>query len=250
VVRAYASVSFPPVGQPNGMTIVNPPDLAATLVGAGLPYEIVWLAPYGYKLIAQIVDLDDPDIDYSALPLGGYPDYCTLLRPGDGLVTVREEIPTTGTDFDIYDHAGSGDPCTLGLCPQAGKSTMRVVIKSSQAATENDRVRVALFQMPPTDPSPMPSSLRIVPGAGLVFPKVVTDNTLAPGSYILVDVCLDIGADSGTGRCTSEDFQVSYAPPSPPIVFPADKIVNLTADLDTGMLTLDGVENPAERGCH
>jgi hypothetical protein len=249
VVRAYASVSFPPVGQPNGMTILNPPDLATQLPGVGLPYEIVWLAPYGYKVIAQIVDLDDPTIDYSALALGGYPDYCTLLRPDEGLVTVREDSPTTGTDFGIYDEGGSGDPCTLDICPQAGKSTMRVVIKSSRAPIANYRVRVALFQTFPTDPSTMPTSLRIVPGAGLVFPKAVADNTLAPGSYALVDVCLDIGADSGTGRCTSEDFEAAYAPPSPPIVFPADQIVNLIADLDAGTLTLDGVESPAEQGC-
>jgi hypothetical protein len=249
VVRAYAAVSFPPVGTPNGMVMLNPPNLVAALVGAGVPYEIVWLAPYGYKVIGQIVDLDDPSIDYSALPLGGYPDYCTLLRPGEGLVTVSGDTPITGTDFGIYDQAGSGDPCTLGICPQPEKSTMKVVVKSSQKPTENDRLRVVLFQTVSTDPAAMPTSLRIVPGAGLTFPKVVADNTLVPGSYALADVCLDIGGDSGTGRCTSEDFDAAYAPPSPSIVFPANRIVNLTADLDAGTVTVDGIQSPSELGC-
>jgi len=246
VVRTYASVTFPPLVQPNGMVILNPPDLVTALTGAGLPYELIWLPPHRYKVAAQIVDLDALDMDYSALPLGGYPDYCTLLSASDGLVAVTEDVPTTGTDFGIYDQAGSGDPCTLAICPQAGKSTMRVVVKSSQQATANDRLRIALFQ---TFPATIPTSLRIVAGTDLSFPKVLLDNTLTPGSYVLLDACLDIDANSGTDRCTSEDFDAAYAPPSPPIVFSANQIVNLTADLDAKTITVDGTEDPARLGC-
>ncbi|HEX7508072.1 MAG TPA: hypothetical protein VF550_14945 [Polyangia bacterium] len=249
VVRAYASVTFPPVGQPNGVAIVNPSDLVSQLTGPGLRYEIAWLVPYSYKVIAQIVDLDNPNADYTALPLGGFPDYCTLMHPGEGLVEVNENKPAASTSFGIYDQAGAMDPCTLATCPQSGRSTMRVVIKSSQNPTESDRLRVALFQTLPTDSSQMPDSLRIVSGAGLTFPKVVTDNTIIPGNYVVLNVCLDIGGDSGTGRCTSEDSEVTYAPPSAPLVFSADQIVNLTADLDSGTITLEAPQRPADLGC-
>jgi len=249
VVRAYASVTFPPAGQPNGVAIVNPPDLVSQLTGPGLPYEIAWLVPYSYKVIAQIVDLDNPNVDYTALPLGGFPDYCTLMHPGEGLVAVNENKPAASTSFGIYDQAGATDPCTLATCPQSGRSTMRVVIKSSQHPTESDRLRVALFQAVPTDSSQIPDSLRIVSGAEITFPKVVTDNTVVPGSYVVLDVCLDIGGDAGTGRCTSEDFEAAYAPPSAPLVFSADQIVNLTADLDSGTITLEAPQRPADLGC-
>ena len=126
---------------------------------------------------------------------------------------------------------------------------MRVVIKSSQHPTESDRLRVALFQAVPTDSSQIPDSLRIVSGAEITFPKVVTDNTVVPGSYVVLDVCLDIGGDAGTGRCTSEDFEAAYAPPSAPLVFSADQIVNLTADLDSGTITLEAPQRPADLGC-
>jgi len=249
VVRVNASVTFPPVGQPNGVTMVNPPDLVSQLMGPGLPYEIAWLVPYSYKVTAQIVDLDLPNLDYAALPLGGYPDYCTLVHPGEGLVGVNEDKSAASTNFGIYDQAGANDPCTLALCPQSGKSTMRVVVKSSHNPTGNDRLRVALFQVLPTDASQMPDSLRIVSGGALTFPNVVTDNTLIPGSYVLLDVCLDIGGDSGTGRCTSDDFDAEYAPPSAPLMFSADQIVNLTADLDSGTITLEDPQRPADLGC-
>lgn len=249
VVRAYASVTFPPIGQPNGVTIVNPPDVVSQLTGPGLPYEIAWLVPYNYKVIAQIVDLENPSLNYTALPLGGYPDYCTLVHPGEGLVAVNEAKPTRNTDFGIYDQAGANDPCTLALCPQPGRSTMRVVVKSSQQATGNDRLRVALFRDLPSDSSQMPDSLRVISGAALTFPNVVTDNTVVPGNYVLLNVCFDIGANAGTGRCTSDDFQAGYAPPEVPLTFPADQIVNLTADLDSGTITLEASQRPADQGC-
>jgi len=245
-LRASASIAFPPVGQPNAIMIVDQPDLMATLPGDGLTYELLWLKPYHYKVTAQIVDLDQPNQDYSMLPLGGFPDYCTLPRDNEGLVNVTKTTPTEGTDFTIYDLAGTSDPCTENLCPQSGKATMRVVVKSSRKAAPNDRLRVALFQSLPAD---LPSSLRIVIGADLSFPTVVTDNTLPPGRYVFANACLDIGGDSGTGRCTDEDVEVSYSAPQAPIEFPADRIVNLTADLDAKTFTFDGVEFPSGRDC-
>jgi hypothetical protein len=249
VVRAYASVTFPPVGQPNGVTFINAPDLVSQLTGPGLPYEIAWLVPYNYKVIAQIVDMDNPNLDYTALPLGGFPDYCTLVHPNEGLVVVKEDKPAADKNFGIYDQAGANDPCTLAVCPQSGRATMRIVVKSSQNPTDKDRLRSALFQALPGDSSQMPNSLRLVSGAGLNFPKVITDNTIVPGSYALLDVCLDIGGDAGTGRCTSEDFDAAYAPPAAPLVFSPDEIVNITADLDSGTITLESPQRPADLGC-
>ena len=249
-LRASASIAFPPVGQPNAILIANPPNLVEALAdptSPGLKYELMWLPAYQYKVTAQIVDLDHPTLDYSVLPLGGFPDYCTLPRTNEGLVTVTEDAPTLDTNFVIYDLAGSTDICTQDNCPQPGKSTMRLVVKSSQIPTANDRLRVVLMQ---TELEAIPTSLRIVRGKDLTFPKVITDNTLPPGSYVLANACLDIGANSGLEKCTDEDFVASYhAPPSPPLEFPANRIVNLTADLDSQTITIENSEDPRALGC-
>jgi len=245
-LRMSAAIAFPPVGQPHAIQIANPPDLVSALTGEGLPYELPWLPAYRYKVTAQLVDLDHPTLDYSSLPLGGYPDFCSLSRPNEGLVMVTEDAPSTGKDFVVYDQAGTGDPCTEALCPKPGKAAMRMIVKSSRLPTANDRLRVVLFQ---TEAQAIPSTLRIVPGNELAFPKVITDNTLTPGSYVLADACLDIGANSGLGKCTQEDFEAAYNPPAPPIAFPADRIVMLTADLDAQTLTVEGIEPTEALGC-
>ena len=95
----------------------------------------------------------------------------------------------------------------------------------------------------------MVSISRLTSSSARKLPNVVTANTLIPGSYVQLDVCLDIGGDSGTGRCTSDDFEAEYAPPAAPLMFSADQIVNLTADLDSGTITLEDPQRPADLGC-
>jgi hypothetical protein len=162
------------------------------------------------------------------------------------LVEVTEDTPTKGVTFTIHDLAGTSDPCTQNQCHKPGMATMRVVVKSSRPAAARDRLRVVLFQ---SESETQPASLRILEGAKFTFPTVVTDNQLTPGRYALATACLDIGADSGTGRCTDEDFEAVYSAPQSPIEFPADRIVNLTADLDAKTFTFDGVEDSTEREC-
>jgi hypothetical protein len=245
-LRVSAATTFPPVGRPNAMLIASPDDLVAALTGPGLPYELLWLPPHHYKVTAQIVDLDRPTLDYSVLPLGGYPDYCTLPRPGEGLVEVTADTPSRGKNFVIYDRAGTGDVCTHEVCPEPGQAAMRMIVKSSRAPTENDRLRVVVLQ---STTEINPTSLRILDGKDFTFPVVVADNHLPPGSYVVADACLDLKKNSGTGKCTEEDLEAAYTPPRPPLAFPADRIVTLSADLDTEQITVVATEEPAALGC-
>jgi hypothetical protein len=245
-IRVFVGIDFPPSAQPYGMVTVERPNLAAELTGAGVPYEITWLLPYQYKVYGQLIDFDVPDVDATLLPTGGYPDYCTLVRPGEGMVTVSEAEPSSKIDFFLYDQTGAADPCTAAVCPPTGKSTMNILVQSSQMPTGNDQLRVALFQ---TFPSMTPASVRLIPGGGLTFPHVVMDNGLSAGDYALLYVCLDIGANSGAAPCTSEDFVAIYQSPSPPLYFPVDQIVNLVADLDAGTVIVTGVDSPSVHGC-
>jgi hypothetical protein len=247
-VLIAAAYDFPPSAQPYGLLTVERPNLAAELKSTGVPYEIAWLSPFTYKVYGQLIDLDASLGDVARQPAGGYPDFCTLPRAGEGLVTVTESAAATGIDFVLYDGVGAEDPCAAAatICPPPGKSTMNLTVVSTQASTASDQLRVALFQ---TWPSTMPASIRLAPGSGLTFPHTVTDNGLNPGSYALLYACLDVGSNAGLGLCTSEDFDAVYQPPDPALSFPADTIVNLVADLDLGTISVVSIVPSASAGC-
>jgi hypothetical protein len=244
-LRVMAIVDFPPSSTPLGYQLIEAdeqPDFPASV-----SYELKGIEPYAYKVLAQLVDLYDPDASTSQLPLGGYKNFCSLLDPAQGWVPVTEAAPATGIDFALYDNAGAEDPCnaSTGICPQAGKATLNLLVRSSRPTSTADRLIFALFS---TFPSTTPARMRIVPGSDGLFPQTLLDNAVSPGSYSALYVCLDVGGDSGSGLCTSEDAYVLYTPSSA-IEFPADRIVNLVIDLDTHVATLEGVDEPAAHAC-
>jgi hypothetical protein len=65
---------------------------------------------------------------------------------------------------------------------------------------------------------------------------------MAPGTYSALYTCFDVGSNSGMGLCTSEDAYVLSI--STPIKLVADQITNVTVDLDSGTLTVVGIESP------
>jgi hypothetical protein len=241
-LRVMLFADFPPSGAPFGLVLIENPSLLE-----GTPYAINWVPPYRYKVLGQLIDIEAPDTDPLQLPAGGYPDFCTLLRPGEGLVEVTETAPHDGVDLTLYDQAGALDPCSapVSVCPLPGKASMHVVVQSSRTPTSNDQLRVALFQ---TFPSMSPTSAQAVPGASLAFPRTVIDNGLPPGNYTALYACFDVNADSGMGLCTAEDSFVLYISPAP-MSFPVATIVNLVVDLDAGTVTVTSVDDPAADGC-
>jgi hypothetical protein len=241
-IRVLLFVDFPPTGSDYALVLIENPNLAA-----GVPYAINWIIPYQYKVVGQLIDIAVPDADPTQLPAGGYPDFCTLLHPGEGLVDVTDSAPNTGIDFTLYDQAGALDPCSAPttVCPLPGKATMNLVVKSSRIPTAKDQLRAALFQ---TFPSMNPTSSHLVPGASLVFPRTVIDNGLPSGDYAALYVCFDVNSDSGMGLCTAEDSFVLYVFPTP-MTFAANKIANLVADLDAGTVVAMEVDDPAVDGC-
>ena len=110
-LQVVAAVEFPPNGIPHGLLVIERPDF-----GTGIQYDIANLPVYSYKVAANIVDLNNPQAEATQLPLGGYPDTCTLvLAPGQGLVQVVEDVPVTGIDIQLFDQGGMADPCFAAL---------------------------------------------------------------------------------------------------------------------------------------
>lgn len=243
--RVMAFVDFPPSASPLGFQIIEAKEQPSFPSKVG--YELKGIAPYMYKIAAQLVDLDAPEIASTQLPLGGFPSFCSLLAPDQGWVQVTHEIPATGIDFKLYDNAGADDPCndSASICPQAGKATLNLVVKSSKTATASDRLIYALFS---TFPSLTPARTRIVAGTELAFPHTLLDDAVMPGAYSALYVCLDVGGDSGTGMCAGDDVFV-LSTPSPAVDFPAGKVVNLVVDLDAHTLAVGSTDDPSMLGC-
>jgi hypothetical protein len=110
-LQIMVSVDFPPSHVPHGMLVIERPDFSG-----GIPYELTYLPRQDYKVSARIVDLADASLDPTQLPLGGYPDACTLLMvPDAGLVHVLGEAPVAGIDIRMYESGGLADPCWLQL---------------------------------------------------------------------------------------------------------------------------------------
>jgi hypothetical protein len=244
-LRVMAVVDFPPSASPLAFQIIEAGEQAS--FPAKVAYELKGIAPYMYKIAAQLIDLDEPDAAATQLPLGGYPSFCSLLDPARGWVTVTQDAPTTGIDFTLYDNAGTEDPCNAAtsICPAPGLSTMNLVVRASNIPTASDRLIFALFS---TFPSTTPARTRIVPGSEIAFPQTVLDNAVVPGSYAALYVCFDVGGDSGTGLCSGDDAYL-LATPSPAMDFPAGKIVNLAVDLDAHTAVVEGIDDPSAHGC-
>jgi hypothetical protein len=244
-VRVMAVVDFPPSSGPLGFQIIEQGEQVNFPVQVS--YELLGIVPYQYKVVAQLVDLANPDAAATQLPLGGYPSFCALLAPDQGWVVVSKDAAITGADFVLYENAGTTDPCntSTSVCPQGGKATLALVVQSSRTPTVADRLITALFA---TFPSTAPASTSVVSGEALAFPQTVLDNSIPPGNYAALYVCFDVGGNSGTGLCTDEDAYVLDMPASG-IVFSANQILTLVVDLDTHSLTVQGNEDPSTRGC-
>lgn len=244
-VRVMVVVDFPPSSSPLGFQIIEAGEQPQ--FPAKVSYELKGIAPYSYKVVAQLVDLADPEAAATKLPLGGYPDFCSLLAPDQGWILVSKDAPATGVDFTLFDNAGTEDPCnaSTSICPQSGKATMNLTVRSAKVATAADRLIFALFT---TFPSTTPARTRIVPGAQVNFPQTLLDNAIAPGSYGAIYVCFDVGGNSGTGLCSAEDAFL-LATPLPRLDFPTDKIVNLVVDLDAHTASTQGADEPSALGC-
>ena len=244
-VRVMAVVDFPPSAGPLGFQIIEAEEQPG--FPTRVSYELMGIVPYSYKVVAQLVDLADPNAAATKLPLGGYSDFCSLLAPDQGWLVVTQAAPVTGVDFTLYDNAGAEDPCnaSASVCPQPGKATMNLSVQSSKTPTASDRLIFALFS---TFPSTSPTRTRIVLGSQLGFPQTLLDDAIAPGLYSAMYVCFDVGGNSGTGLCTNEDAYV-LATPSLPIDFQADKILNLVVDLDAHTLSTQGMDDPSALGC-
>jgi hypothetical protein len=114
-LEAIAAVAFPPPALPHGVLVIEKPDFSQ----GGIRYELANLPVYAFKVAAQIIDLGNPQTDPAQLPLGGYPDACTLmLVPDAGLVEVEEDAPVTGIDIQLFDGQGMSDPCFAALLGQ------------------------------------------------------------------------------------------------------------------------------------
>ncbi len=119
-IRVMVVVDFPPSSGPLGFQIIEQgeqPDFPAQV-----SYELKGIVPYQYKVVAQLIDLGEPDAAATQLPLGGYPNFCALLAPDQGWIVVSKDAPVTGVDFSLYDNAGTADPCntSTSVCPTAG----------------------------------------------------------------------------------------------------------------------------------
>jgi hypothetical protein len=240
--RVALTVDFPPSGNPIAMLNIEQPDF-----GKPVPYELAWVLPNQYNIVAQLIDLSSPDRDFMTLPAGGYPDSCTLSRTDQGFVKISADVPVKNVDITLYDLAGQTDPCSAPttVCPLAGKATVSVVVRSSRVPTPADSLVFALFS---TFPSTTPTSTRKILGQDLTFPATIIDNKLAPGAYAALYACFDVGSNSGMGLCTSEDAYVLGA--AKPITLVADHITNVTVDLDSGTLTVDSTDLPGDHGCN
>jgi hypothetical protein len=240
--RVLLFLDFPPSGSPLAMLNIEKPDFSKPV-----PYELAWVSPNQYKVLAQLIDLSSPDTDVTTLPAGGYPDFCTLSRTDQGFVTISASAPAKNIDITLYDLAGQTDPCNAPatVCPLAGKATVSVVVQSSRVPTPTDSLVFALFS---TFPSTTPASSRKILGQDLAFPETIIDNKLAPGTYSALYTCFDVGSNSGMGLCTSEDAYVLSM--ATPITLVADQITNVTVDLDSGTLTVVGTESPGDHGCN
>jgi len=244
-IRVMVNLEFPPLSDPRAFQIIEDgeqPGFPTKVV-----YELKGIDPFAYKLAAQLVDLAAPDIAATKLPLGGYPDFCSLMSPEAGWVVVDKYAPVRSADFQLYDNAGTEDPCNASatVCPKPGKSSMNLTIRSAKMPAPADRLIFALFS---TFPSMSPARTRVVASDKIAFPQIILDNSLTPGNYAALYVCFDVGGNSGSGLCSDEDAFL-LATPTTPLSFPVDSIVNLNIDLDNRQLTVQGIDTPASRGC-
>jgi hypothetical protein len=112
-LQIMASVDFPPSHVPHGALMIERPSF-----GSGISYELSYMPRQAYKVSARIIDLANSSTDPLQLPLGGFPDACTLLMaPDAGLVQLLAEAPVTGIDIHMYESGGMADPCWQQMAP-------------------------------------------------------------------------------------------------------------------------------------
>jgi hypothetical protein len=197
MVMVSAFSTFPPQGPPNAMENFQAPQLQ----GDGMSYQLNNIPAGDYHVIARLVDLNSTEEE--AVAQGGYPDFCTFSQT---TVTVVDDQVTSGIELELFDQGGNADPCTSGgsdLTPAEGKATVAVTVKLGDSGFDpgaNDSVLLGLMtSWPPMGP---PAAFKIVMGDDLVFPLVIVNNAVAPGSYA-VSLCIDVNGDSLAG-CNGE----------------------------------------------
>ena len=99
-IAAFAE--FPPMGPPRGSVVVVNPTFPVT-------YELKNVPTASYKIVAEIVDLDNPQA--MGRPSGGYPSLCAVLFSPVPNVAVSPTQAKANVDITMYD--GGADPCFL-----------------------------------------------------------------------------------------------------------------------------------------
>jgi hypothetical protein len=245
VLQVAALALVPPPGRPHGVVFIEGPDFSAPI-----PYELLNLAPWRYKIVGRVSDVAHRMIDETKLPTGGYPDFCSFVT-GPNNVEVTADFPATGIDFTLYDGGGAEDPCNRpeDACPRPGAASLEVVLELERAAEDikaPDQLVFAALESPTQIP---PARFRILPASAIAmkgFPYTILVNDLPPGAY-LVYACYDVGGDSLMG-CGPEDFSHTYMD-SAYLPVAAGKITKIRMALDKRTSALVTIDEPATRGC-
>lgn len=105
VAQVIVSASFPPVGQPHGVAVLEAPDFAAGPV----PFSIPGIPAHSYFVVASYADAQD--LTNQTNPTGAFPNFCVVLAPVAGPVTVGVDEAIANIDITLYDGGGTTDPC-------------------------------------------------------------------------------------------------------------------------------------------
>lgn len=220
VISAFAT--FPPSGPPHGLLQVSAPDFTA----AGLPYALSFLPEYGYFVLAEIVDLNDPSASFSGEAAGGYPNTCKLGADG-ARVAVSADHVATGIDLTIYDEGGAQDPCHHPSAPPptpVPTPALAVTLTSSDLHPgSDDLVSIAVFTSDPPAGAPAAATMAMATG----FPQTLTLDSV-PATRAFVSACFRKASDSFL--CNSPGDVLVTAPD--PVTISAGHTAAVTIDLE------------------
>lgn len=110
-LQIAAFAEFPPKGPPRASLVLPVPA-----AGQPVPYTLRNVPEFSYKVVASIVDLDNPTA--MGGPSGGYPNLCAVIFSPVGNVTVLNDGAVSDVDVVVYD--GGNDPCFRAPRPDAG----------------------------------------------------------------------------------------------------------------------------------
>jgi hypothetical protein len=179
-----------------------------------MEYELSYLLPGRYYLIALVGDLDN--FDPATSPIGSFPNACTLAQMAEERSVQVEEDDLDGIDITIYDTL-STDPC-FGSTPgadagdddDAGADLFGVLETRVTAPTlspsAGDTLRISLFTESPLA-NPTPAFIETVDGPS--FPATVSLEV--PADDYTVIVCFQ-AEGSPSSQCLGPDDRLAFYP--------------------------------------